>query len=95
MTRYIIEGYWSGYRSGQGRICHRTVHKASEKGLRAWIEKTHSIGYSDGTCLVLSVRDCLPRERVEQIHGYTTLIKDCYYNKVDSVSALQSLRKAV
>jgi hypothetical protein len=95
MTRYIIEGTWSGYRSSQERICHRTVHKASEKGLRAWAEKAYSITYSDGTCLILTVRDCKPRERVQQIHGYDRLIKDCYYYNVDSVNALYARKNAV
>lgn len=93
MTRFIIEGMWSGYRSGQERVCHRTVHKASEKKLRAWAEQIHSISYTDGTCLILSVKDCLPRERVKTINGYTQLIKDCYYSNVDSVSQLMDKRK--
>lgn len=93
MSRFIIEGTWSGYRSSQQRVCHRTVHKGSEKNFRAWAEKTYSISYTDGTCLILSVRDCLPRERVKPINGYTQLIKDCYYSNVDSVSQLMDKRK--
>lgn len=95
-TRYIIEGEWSGYRSGMERISHRTVHKASEKKLRTWAEKTHSIRYTDGTVLRLIVRDCLPREKVKEIRGYSELIKDCFYADVDSVAALHApKRKAV
>lgn len=91
--RYIIEGEWSGYRSGQQRISHRTVHKASEKKLRAWVKKTYSIRYTDGTVLILSARDCLPRERVKEIKGYSELIKDCFYADVDSVAALHRPKK--
>lgn len=92
-TRYIIEGEWSGYRSGMERISHRTVHKANEKKLRAWAEKTHSIRYTDGTVLRLMVRDCLPREKVKVINGYMDLIKDCYFANVDSVAALCELKR--
>lgn len=91
--RYIIEGEWSGYRSGMERISHRTVHKSCEKKLRAWAEKTHSIRYTDGTVLRLIVRDCLPRERVKEIRAYHELIKDCFYADVDSVAALCALKR--
>lgn len=86
--RFVIEGEWSGYRSSQQRVVHRTVHKGSWKKLRAWAEKTYAIRYTDGTALCLSVRDCKPRERVTEIHGYDSLIKECCYHNVDSVAAL-------
>lgn len=88
MTRFIIEGVWRGYRQSQDRIVHRTVHKANEKRLRAWVEKTHCIGYSDGTALILSVRDCKPREQVTQNNSYIGLIRDCAFHNVSSVDAL-------
>lgn len=91
--RFIIEGTWSGYHSGQERVAHRTVHKASWKKLRAWAEKTHAIRYTDGTCLYLSVRDCKPRERVVQIKSYDSLIQDCAHYGVDSVSDLTAARQ--
>lgn len=84
-ARFIIEGEWSGYRSAQRRIVHRTVHTASEKKLRAWADKTFSIGYTDGTCLMLTVRDCKPRERVTEIRGYVSLIADCVRHDVCAV----------
>ena len=93
--RFVIEGEWGGYHSGQQRIVHRTVHAGSYKRLRAWAEKTHAIYYTDGTALYLKVRDCKPRERVQQIHGYDSLINDCQHYDVDSVMALQSKRAEV
>lgn len=86
--RFIIEGEWTGYRSSQRRVVHRTVHPASFKKLRAWAEKTYAIRYNDGTSLLLTVRDCLPRERVQENHGYTRLINDCAHHDVCTVEAL-------
>lgn len=93
MKRFVIEGRWSGYRSDQARIVHRTVHKASWKKLRAWAEKTHAIHYTDGTCLYLTVRDAKPRERVEEVHGYDRLIADCAYHDINNVSELSAKEK--
>ena len=84
--RFIIEGEWSGYRSSQQRIVHRTVHKGSWKKLRAWAEQARAIRYTDGTSLWLTVRDCKPRERVQEIHGYDSLIRDCCYHNVSAVA---------
>ena len=90
--RYVIEGEWSGYTSGQQRVVHRTVHPASFKKLRAWVEKSRAIHFTDGTSLYLRVRDCKPRERVQQIHGYDSLIASCQLHDVHSVAALQQNR---
>jgi hypothetical protein len=87
-SRFVIEGLWRGYRSGQDRVVHRTVHTASEKRLRAWAEKTHAIYYTDGTSLELTVRDAKPRERVSVVNGYSKLIRDCMTHDVNSVAAL-------
>ena len=86
--RFVIEGEWTGYHSGQRRVVHRTVHDGAYKILRAWAEKTHAIRYTDGTCLVLSVRDAKPRERVKPINGYTSLILNCAHHDVSSVNDL-------
>ena len=94
MSRYIIEGEWSGYRSSQQRVVHRTVHSSAFKRLRAWAEKTHAIYYTDGTALNLSVRDCKPRERVKEIKGYVSLIQDCAHYDVNSVKASCDAKKA-
>jgi hypothetical protein len=91
-TRYIIEGEWSGYVAGQEKVVHRAVYPAHRKMLRAWAEKTRAIAYPDGTRLVLSVRECKPRERVHEIHGYTSLIEDCSHYSVCSVQALQQIK---
>ena len=94
-ARFIIEGiWWSGYTGSQGRVVHRVVHPSSFKKLRVWAETVHSIHYTDGTALFLNVRDCKPRERVKQIHGYDSLIQDCYFHNVSSVAALQALKNA-
>lgn len=93
-SRFVIEGEWSGYHCGQRRVVHRTVHPGAFERLRAWAEKTHAIRYTDGTCLSLRVRDCKPRERVEQIHGYDELIQDCAHYDVDSVDGFLAARKA-
>lgn len=90
--RFIIEGTWRGYRSSQDRVVHRTVHAGAFKQLRAWAEQTHAIYYTDGTALLLSVRDARPREHVAEIHGYDKLIADCAHHNVTSVAELQGLR---
>lgn len=87
MSRFVIEGTWSGYTSSQSRVVHRQVY--SDKKLRAWAEKTSGIRYTDGTMLFLSVRDCKPRERVEEKKGYTRLINDCFRQGVSSVADLK------
>lgn len=87
--KYIIEGEWTGYHSGQRRVVHRTVH--TDPKLRAWAEKTYAITYTDGTQLILIVRDVTPREKVEEKHGYDSLIRDCFQQHVTSVSALQAV----
>jgi len=92
MGRFILEGEWTGYVSRQAKIVHRTVHNDSERKFKAWAKKTNSIRYTDGTCLILSMRDCKPRERVAVINGYNSLIKDCFYKNVDSVAALKEAK---
>lgn len=86
--RFVIEGTWSGYRSGQQRIVHRQAYPSSRKQLREWAERVGGIAYTDGTFLWLSVRDCKPRERIQEIRGYSKLIEDCCFKNVSSVAAL-------
>jgi hypothetical protein len=90
--RFVIEGEWSGYRSSQRQVAHRMVYSAARKKLRAWAEKNHAIRYTDGTCLYITVRDCKPRERVQEIRGYESLIEDCAFYDVSSVDALGDAR---
>ena len=73
MSRFVIEGEWTGYTSAQRRVVHRKVYPSSYKRLREWAARTHGIRYTDGTMLLLSVRDCKPRERVKEIAGYNSL----------------------
>jgi hypothetical protein len=95
MSRYVIEGEWSGYTSQQQRVVHCSVHQASEKKLRAWAESNHAIRYTDGTCLVIRVRDCKPRERVAQRLGYMKLIRDCAYHGVSTVHELVNAENGI
>ena len=88
MGRFVIEGEWSGYRSSQQRVVHRSVHAGSWKKLRAWAENTHAIRYTDGTSLCLTVRDCKPRERVREVRSYMTLINNYYYHNINTVADL-------
>lgn len=92
--RYVVEGEWSGYRSDQQRVVHREVVKGSRKRFLKWVGETYSIRYTDGTCLYLSVREAKPREKVQQVKGYTSLIEDCFFHRVASVDALETARKA-
>lgn len=87
--RFIIEGTWSGYTKAQAHVVHRMVYPSSRKKLREWASKTHGISYSDGTMLYLDVRDCTPRERVQEKRGYESLINDCFYKNVNSVMDLK------
>lgn len=91
-TRFVIEGEWLGHT--QNKIFHRTVHAATEKRLRAWASATSCITFGDGTRLLISVRDCKPRERVQELRGYSSLIRDCAYEGVTSVTELLA-REAV
>ena len=92
--RFVIEGEWSGYTSAQRRVVHRSVHGKAYKRLRAWADKTHAIRFTDGTSLVLSVRDCKPRERVAEIGSYARLIEDCAAHDVCTVHALVAAKRA-
>lgn len=91
--RWIIEGEWTGYRSSQQHIVHRTV--TSRKDIADWVAATHAIRFTDGTSLLLTVRPTKRRERVKQIiHGYDELLNDCRHYRVTSVDALGPAREA-
>lgn len=93
MSRFIIEGTWTGYNTSQSKIVHVSVHEASRKKLREFVEKTYSILYTDGTRLLLRVRDAKPRERVKARPSYMSLIEECCHHGVSSVDALMDARK--
>lgn len=72
MTRYVLEGEWTGYSSAQRRVVHREVvsGKRAER-----LKSLRAIVYTDGTSLLLWVREAKPREKVETINGYGSLIR--------------------
>lgn len=70
--RFVLEGTWSGYSSNP-----RVVHREVVYNKRAWrLSTLHAIQYTDGTTLNLSLRPAQHLERVEQIFGYSKLIRD-------------------
>lgn len=72
--RYVLEGEWTGYTSAQRKTVHREVI-TTEKRAEA-LKKLHAIVYTDGTSLILNLRQLQPREKVQPIHGYTSLIRE-------------------
>jgi hypothetical protein len=91
LARHVIEGEWSGYTSKQQHIVHREVTRS--RSLIEWVKETYAISYTDGTSLFLHVRPCKPREKVREVLGYTSLIRDCFYYGVSSVDDLQTARR--
>lgn len=90
-ARYVIEGTWSGYHSGQQRVVHREVTRDAARV--EWARTAGGIVYTDGTWLYIDVREARPRERVVEISGYGSLISDCVAAGVNSVSALMAVRR--
>ncbi len=86
--RYLLEGTWNGYRASQDRVVHREI--ITNPNLVEWVQKTYCIAYTDGTTLGLSVRQLNKGERVKDrmMNSYGSLIRDCFYNNVNSVKAL-------
>jgi hypothetical protein len=81
-VRYIIEGTWRGYRSSQDHVCHREIYKTNCKDSVRFIQalrKIHSLSFSDGTALILRVREAKPCEKVEQKLSYCEFIRDGVY----------------
>lgn len=90
---YMIEGEWSGYRSEQQHVVHRTFGHKKE-----FAERVKKIGYgirfTDGTLLILRVKEYSHKPKsLPEIRGYASLIEDCAYAGVDSVDALYAKRK--
>lgn len=94
---YMLEGEWSGYTSGQRRVVHREYLKLTgNRAFIPWLQKTCAIYFTDGTALQLSIRE-VDRKKETLINGYSSLIRDCFYENVNSVAALckvQEKRKA-
>ena len=74
MTRYVLEGEWSGYTSAQRRVVHREVVTNRKRIDR--LRDLHTIQYTDGTTLLLRLREAKPREHVEERDSYGSLIRD-------------------
>lgn len=85
--RFILEGVWNGYHSGQRHVVHRTIISFSETKKIA-DQNLSSIRFTDGSYLALIVTQAKPREKVSEIHGYDKLIKDCLFQKCNSVDKL-------
>lgn len=87
--RFLVEGEWTGYHSGQRRVVHRTVHdRAFDNKFHSWIKDVPAITYTDGTQLLLRVRDLELYERVTEIRGYDKLLRDCFKHNVTRVMDL-------
>jgi len=71
--RYVLEGEWTGYCSSQQRVVHREV--ISERR-RERLNGLHAIQYTDGTKLLIHIREAKPRERIAEVHSYRELICD-------------------
>jgi hypothetical protein len=70
--RFVVEAEWSGYSRSQQHVVHRTVETLFRSGYEALSHHT----FGDGTSLCISVRDAKPRERVQEIKGYSSLLRD-------------------
>jgi len=96
--RWVLEGVWSGYRSSQTRIVHCETTRS--KKTAGWFKTIHTIGYTDGTTLNLTVREAKPREKIKENPGYRSLIRDCLweglkgYCTVDQMIAAKKARQA-
>lgn len=73
VMRYIVEGTWTGYVSRQSRVVHREVITPKRA---AALKRLHKIIYTDGTALLINVRESKYREKVTEIHSYTDLIRE-------------------
>lgn len=83
--RFVVEGTWSGYRSGQRRVVHRQVvprYKAAQ------LCKVTGFRFTDATTLDLSVRLAAPREKVVPILGYPDMIDKAWYKKLEGFIAI-------
>lgn len=74
--RHVVEGIWSGYNGA--KPCHRIVTKYPER-----FRAITCIGFNDGTRMSLSVRLCSPREKVQEIHGYDSLLQKVINQKLE------------
>lgn len=71
-TQFVVECVWSGYRPSQERVCHRSVEP---KRFADAVAKFTRVEFGDGTSMTVSVRPRKPREKVEVMKGYTSLLR--------------------
>ena len=82
MARKIIEGEWTGYTPSQQRIQHREIisHREAQN-----LEHLKVIVFTDGTSLLISIRETRPHERVQVIQSHTKLIREAAAKKTARV----------
>jgi hypothetical protein len=68
---YILEATWSGYRTGQSKVCHR--ERITEKQAERY-NQIVGILFTDGTHLSVSVRQAAPREKILEILSYSKIL---------------------
>jgi hypothetical protein len=71
--RFVLEGEWTGYQASQRHIVHREVISAKRA---ARLRNRWPIPFSDGTWLILHIREACLREKVQIINGYNSLISE-------------------
>lgn len=76
MPRFILEAEWSGYSATQRRCVHREVIKADRAKRLAAPNAIRTVLFTDGTGLSITVREAQPRERVDELRGYVSLIRE-------------------
>lgn len=87
MTRYVLEGTWSGYTSSQSRVVHREIIKDKKRVAR--LLKLRVIVYTDNTSLYLHLRPAEPRERIREIRSYDSLIRQAEQLDKSRVTVLE------
>lgn len=74
MVRFVLEGTWTGYVSSQMRVCHREIVRDRKRIER--LKALHKIVYTDGTSLLIHIRESVHREKIREVLGYRSLIRD-------------------
>ena len=87
--RWIVEGIWSGYRASQSRPCHRVIVR-NRKTAEAFA-KIDTVVFTDGTTMSVPVREAKPREKIQEIHGYTSLLNDFRYRGMTGYCSVSDL----
>jgi hypothetical protein len=73
MTRFILEGTWTGYTSSQSRVCHREI---ISKVRAQKLKSLHKIVFTDGTALLIHIREAIHREHIKSVNlSYGSLIR--------------------